>query len=295
MKETSDLLQDIPDLNTYRSHLEILGKLDFSDFTPLEIKIKYDHHAKIIPSIFGFLNPVKFNKLRFYRVRTCVNTSTENIELIKTFSYPPSKICTENGRANLIGKSVFYCSDDLMTAVRESGISKDETGFLTIWKPKATRPIKISILLPNDLTHHNVWHEMAKEGFAYAIKHYGIKNPGIADQLLLLNKFVAEKFQSEAKPYYLTSMIADELLFGNLWTDSLLYPSNKSDSLFCNLAIHPNVVDNFLELEKVVRFTVTDIKNTIISYSVGRYAENLHANLTWKKASHISEVDFKTL
>ena len=112
MKDISKLydsdLENFPDYDVYLNMLKELEKINFSNFTQEEIENSFLSKALIIPSTYGIRKKEIFNTEKFYRVRYLNNN--ENINIIRTFSYPSPAHCTKNGRCNLKGTSVFYCS-----------------------------------------------------------------------------------------------------------------------------------------------------------------------------------------
>ncbi|MFT4567971.1 MAG: hypothetical protein ACI9FN_002939 [Saprospiraceae bacterium] len=73
-----------------------------------------------------------------------------------------------------------------------------------------------------------------------------------------LYSFIANRFITENKPYPLTSMISDELLYGELWRYFIIYPSVLAQNKLCNMAFSPNSVNENLMLEKVIKFKIVD-------------------------------------
>ncbi len=108
---TSEDLASFPDLQAYKSDLEKLESYKFSDLTNAQIHDVIYDLAKTIPGSVGWFEPQNFNYHKFYRARKNIDKNVEDITLAQTYSYPAPKFCFENGRANLKGKSVFYCSN----------------------------------------------------------------------------------------------------------------------------------------------------------------------------------------
>jgi hypothetical protein len=104
---------------------------------------------------------------------------------------------------------------------------------------------------------------MAMESFQDWQKHLPENLKPKMKHIEALNNFLSKKFVEENFPYHLTSMLGWELFYGQLWTDLIVYSSVVSNSKFCNIAIHPNSVNENLMFEKVIIFRVIDIKNNI--------------------------------
>jgi RES domain len=293
-KITLEDLELFPDLSTYLSDLKKLQGYDFSNLTE---RGKYDvfyDYARILPTNIGWFNPEKFNLHKFYRVRLNIDREKEDISLAQTYSYPPPQYCFENGRANLKGRSVFYCSNDPRAAILECKPKVGDEGYLSIWNGVARRKIKIGHLLPFDLPPENTWNLMAQDSFEYLLKNLPSDAKDKFQHFIELYKFIAEIFITEKKPYNLTSMISEELIYGQLWRDFIIYPSVLVNSQLCNMAFHPNSVNENLKLEKVIEFKVTNINNNGPTFNLGKkvgFLEN--TKMTWKDRANEETGIFK--
>jgi hypothetical protein len=136
---------------------------------------------------------------------------------------------------------------------------------------------------------------LAKGAFEYAISHSNANAKDKAQQYILLHESLAKLFVSESFPYPITSMLADQLLYTNdTWKDAILYPSVGSDSLYCNFAFHPNVVDQFLQLEKVIPFVVKELHPNF-RYTAGQVGSLKHTAIYWNKNVKMEDIDFRNL
>ena len=100
-----------------------------------------------------------------------------------------------------------------------------------------------------------------------------------------------QKFVIEEAPYPLTSWLADNFLYGENWIDVVLYPSVAGGQKDCNMAIHPNTVDNNIKFQKVIKFKVMEVKETTIAYKPISVGELKHQLIEWRKAEE-NEKDF---
>ena len=287
-------LAEFPNLDMYKENLKLLKDYNFNGATPWEISEKYYHYATIFPQAFITQNPDRFNQHSFYRVRLNIDTNTEDINLIQTHSYPLPCFCGQNGRANLKGKSVFYCSNKPGAALFECKPKKGDEGFLSIWKPVAKRPIKFGVLLPTDLRQDNPWYELAISTFSTINDYLRAHAKDKFQHFVELYRFIAERFIEEKEPYHLTSWLSHELIYGEKWKDLILYPSVATDKLYCNMAFHPNTVHTQLRLEKVIRFIVRDVDGGRFLYSPGQVGEPKDTNIIWRP-SRPEEKDFMNL
>jgi hypothetical protein len=106
--------------------------------------------------------------------------------------------------------------------------------------------------------------------------------------------FVCTQFVSEKFPYSITSWLSDDLLYSHLKNDLILYPSVITNSHFCNLAIHPNFVDKYLTLEKVIQVGIEELSNQI-TYSFGLFGTPGRMNINWEKPTEEQEKEFRKI
>lgn len=275
-----------PDLEQYKLQLKQLGELT-PENTPFDkLYDKYFDLAVIFPQMTAMQTVDNFNQHRFFRVRLNVNEDIEDTRVIQTHSYPPGYVCKENGRANLKGKSVFYCSNDPTCALLESKPKVGDIAHVSIWNGTATRDIKIAVCLPIDLTEVNSFQVMANEAWVFAEKHYSNEARDKFQHFIELNKFISERFVQEKSPYFLTSWFADQILFHNdHWRDYILYPSMESNKHYCNMAFHPNTVTKYMTLEKVIRVKIVEVSDRGLKLTMGRVGEIEKTNIKWRKVT----------
>ena len=265
--------------------MRTLRNYDFANFSQKQIFHRYFDLAKLLTVPKYTIEKEKFNKLELFRSRLNINIEKEDINLVSTYSYPPPSFCIENGRANLKNKTVFYCSDEVVTAINESRPKNGDEVFLSIWKPITTRDIECSVCLPHNLNTKNRWSGIAKEVFEKLIKYYGEQAQSKSEHFIELNRFLTELFLNEKKPYSLTSMISNEHLYngdGNSWKDFLVYPSSATNSVYCNLAIHPNFVNSNLELVKVINLKIKGEVDKFFKFNIIKVGELKGNKMIWR-------------
>lgn len=281
-------------LATLKEKLEELRNINFSGLSKEEIAKIFFGYLKALPCLTAMYSVEKFNSFNFYRVRLGVNPESEDLSLIRTFSYPSSHFCSENGRANLKNKSVFYCSNSALTSVMESKPNIGDVGYLSIWKGKTNRKMKAGLFLPENLRSENEWRAVCDDLYQYArleaLKSHPEKYQFFHETL----RFISRLYLDENKPYHLTSWISDQMLHGLTWKDFIIYPSYLNEGYSCNMAIHPNTVDNHLEFKKVIRFKLQNKVGNNWIISTGSFGEIKNANIEWKMAAP-GELDFSKL
>jgi len=282
-----DDINDLPDLESFKNMLSSLKSSIPPTASVDEIaKVFYDH-AIMHTQLYGLINPSNFARLSFYRVRLNIDFACEDLGLIRTYSYPPASACKTNGRANIKGKSVFYCSDDALTAIYESKPKVGDIGYISIWNTqKVDRFVKYAICLPKDLRADNKWAISTREAHEYSEKHSQTRGANKAAQLDLLNQFLSIQFIEEREPYLLTSWLSDNLLYHDSKADFIAYPSIVANTQHCNLAFHPNSVDTLLTFKKVVRFKILEVVDSPkgLIMSTGKIAELNGSILQWRDA-----------
>jgi hypothetical protein len=276
---TEDLLK-YPDLPTYMKQLNELATMKLEEFAYEEIGRIFYERAILFQQTFGINAMEKFNKQRFFRARMNIGAN-EDIGLIRTFSYPPASFCKENGRANLKGKSAFYCSNQPGTAIIESKPVAGCTGYLSIWEANTVRDVKYGICLPENLCAENEFRLMA-DGIHKYIREESTIAKDKAEHFQFFHQFIAEKFLNEAEPYPLTSWIANEMLYGPHWRDFIIYPSVANDTVSCNMAFHPNSADSLLKLIKVMEFKVSQIRGGRVFFSDVRIGDFQNSVIEWR-------------
>ena len=280
---SNHLISRYLNLNHLKDKLEELKRSDFSNLNQRQLVTLFSSYIEVIPSIFGKYSIEKFNKFSFYRVRLNVKEN-EDLQLLRTFSYPLPQFCNENGRANLKNKSVFYTTNCALTAIMESKPKVGDTGYLSVWEGCTNRIIKASVLLPSNLEKKNNWSGLVEDVYA------NVEKTHILTQEII--HFISQLYVNEKPPYYLTSFISNELMYGDNWNDFVVYPSFINDGFSCNLAIHPNVVDNYLRFKKVIRFKVVKVHNREFAISTGRVGEIINTNIQWRTGTK-EEVDIE--
>ncbi len=281
-KDNQDFLNKIPDFETYKNDLDLLRTLNLDSCNDKEIEDAFFKYAKLLPHFISKIPKDHFNTKTFYRVRNLQHGS-EDISLIRTFSYPNPGICNFNGRANKAGKSVLYTSDYAIAAMIESKQKDEEIGFLGLWQPKVDRDVQFAIFLPKRIRGNNPWYDDAVQLHEYLSDQTISLGQNKKAQLDLLNEFVCDQFIYEKYPYPITSWLCIKMMYGYIGIDFILYPSVETDSHFCNLAFHPNFAEKYLTFDKALQFRFEYRKETKVKYSVGRIGKLNMTIIDWKE------------
>lgn len=200
----------------------------------------------------GFFTEIDYN-LPVYRVR---KKDFTNLTDIKELTYLQKENCKKTGRANVPYHPVFYGSLNPNCAIKEVSAENEEI-VLSEWHWKKNTNLTIKLF--------------AKDEHNDTLRRYGIKNvedyitgieklkgPIMKDSLLgnmISNtSHFSDLFLIE-NDYFASAILAFEELYRTRISildsvDAIIYPSIKmKDDV--NIAIHPEVVNNFLELKKI--------------------------------------------
>lgn len=295
--ENLDVLET--DFNQYKSVEDLKARLDkikqmsFRNYSRDQIVDLLLRDLCFIPVNVAYLDPELFNSRIFYRVRLNIG-QWENIHSDRTYSYPPPQVCKANGRANVRNSSVFYCSEFAHTSLWESRPKTGDFGSIAVWKGHTNRKIKVGFFLLEDIKKENPWSEMAFDFHAKLKEHHGLNQSDKHAFTQEITKFIAERFMYEKPDYPITSCIAHQAMFGEKIKDMLAYPSNVHEGSVCNYAFHPECVDSFLHLVKVIRFKVTEVKDGDMKYIPGNVGEYINGKMYWRRFRQ-DEADFENL
>lgn len=280
---------DYPEYEKYLNDLDILSKYDFSKLDYDGIYNKFHDLALKIPALGGSFD-TGINGLKLFRARVAKTIGEfEDKTIIQTFSFPPSNVCKNNGRANFKNKSVFYCTDDSVPALKESNVEINDEVYLSIWNYNSKRNLSYVCCLPEVLPANNSWYEYGKYHHNFLIEKQNENDEKLLKYKVALRNFITEKFMKEEFPYSITSMLSNEYLYEN-GIDMIMYPSAKTYQDYTNFAIHPNVALNHLELEILFHIIILDINEEQIKFKVKSIGYIENDKINWRKSNdHVIE------
>ncbi len=277
-------LDKFPDIDAYKAGLKHLVSLDKTTLTTEEIRKLWFEYAVLFPHPIGSLPPETANTLTVFRVRLNIDRNTEDLSLIRTFSYPNPCFCKANGRANLVNKSVFYCADNITTAIREAKPKAGDMAHISVWTIHCDKQqVNYAALFPASLPPANPWAKIAVTYYDKQVEYAREIGKDKAQQLILLSECVAELYIREQTPYPLTSWMANSILYESLGIDYLVYPSFTMNSDSCNFAFHPNFVDKYFTLQKVFKCRIDTIADDDFNLSIGQESNADFTSLSWQK------------
>ncbi len=275
------ILDQFPDFPVYQKHLQELEELDLKNFTQDQIHTAFYSRAILFPNK-GITIPNNESNSKFvYRVRFNINENKEDLNLIRTFSYPDPSFCLFNGRANLKNKSVFYCADIPLTAFLESRPKNNDIGYMGKWQLKCHRDLTFIAFFPTDMPQKNYWYQMAIKQQQSMIGEISRIKSDKNQQLEYLFTFISNLFAYEQPPYSISSWIANRLFYNFNGIDFLVYPSSKLNSESCNLAFHPNFIDKYFQLISIIKFKINALSEKCADYGVISIGKPDQTNIEW--------------
>lgn len=275
--------RSFPPISRYKKNLKELLEYNFSNKSFDEINDTYYDKAIILPSAKEKLHPDAFNDFLFYRVRINFDYNKNDANLINTYSYPPPSFCKKNGRSNIAGTSVFYCSDSPNSAMYEVNPKLNDTGFLSVWKIKVDRPIKLACLLPQTLKPVNPWSRFNTNVHSDQIRLWLESYPRLIEHYNALTAFIGDAYRLKDENYNLSSFISKKLLFEDVYNDFILYPSISMEETYSNMAFHPNFVDNHMVLYKTFQIKIKDFVDNTPAFSIGLVGELENGKMKWRR------------
>jgi hypothetical protein len=250
-----------------------------------------------------FQSPMQ--NLKLYRARYLPEDSNEDISKQSTFSYPPKENATSYQRANAPGHPVFYGALDGKTALEEliiNGDQKIKPGdkiYLSEWKLKSSNTVNLS-----NLTHPSINRDeqllspMTKRIFSDFSDIFRDEDYDFMYECLNSYKLISSLFLNESKSYLKSGSIAYDILFKTIMdkkrmVDGILYPSCSNRYRSGNCALHPDFVDENLELVNVRKIVFKEYISKGAQGNYQFYGFPDGKNVNWK--SFASEFDYDNI
>lgn len=213
---------------------------DFSFFTNNVIRLS------------GFCTEIDYN-FPIYRAR---KKDFENLTDPRELKYIPIENCKKTGRANVPYHPVFYGSFDPTSAVAELKLKNEEV-ILSEWRWKENSKLIIKLFAKIEhseyLKKYNI--QTVVDYIEAIIKIKGpIENSFLLNEMIETSSHLSDLFLLE-DDYFASAIVGFEELYRSRLSilnnvDAIIYPSIVSKNNI-NIAIHPEIVDEFLELKSV--------------------------------------------
>lgn len=238
-------------------------------------KVKAHTHYK------DYMPASVMNKFDIFRTRK-INLEYEDIEAVRTFAHPSPEYCKWNGRANVIGKPVFYGSIDKFASLAEVDPEVGIEHFVSLWQIK-NEGFQFVSFFTDDLPENNTFSDYAKKFYNTLIYHYTNEFPNQARQLKYLIDWINARFKNDVEPYTISSMIGYMSLYRHEIQktpdfDAVLYPSAKTDWQGVNIAFRPGYVEDNMEMMKAYWIRVNHRHDSKMTYQIQQIGDVVGEN-----------------
>jgi RES domain-containing protein len=181
----------------------------------------------------------------------------ESVDLIKTFSYPSPEKC-EIARANQKGCPVFYLADNPETALKEAGCEKGEVVYLSQWQITDASKANLFLFFDHPLPAEHPWEKVRISQAAQFEQSLEGVSKDIKEKWQQLHAAYCKAFLGD--DYHISSLIGHQLLHANNKPEVqiVVYPSKVEGEQSCNLAIHPEFADKYVQMNKIWKIQITD-------------------------------------
>lgn len=218
--------------------------------------------------ITGLTYKTKIERFQRVTINSRIFEEEKRISDIKYLENPPEKYVKKYGRANLIGQSVLYATDNPLTALAEMRPEAGQLITISKWKLATDYDLTVNSIFKNSPRKNRVSNSMTMRAqLEYSNLVSKIDYPkGLLDQIDLLIHFICDYFSKEVNDanhfdYFLSAHYANQIftVLQDGEIDAIFYPSVRQSLELTNIAMKATVFKNNYTLEsveesKLVRF-----------------------------------------
>ncbi|MCT4135548.1 RES domain-containing protein [Elizabethkingia anophelis] len=219
--------------------------------------------------ITGLTYKTKIEKFQRVTINSRIFGEEKRITEINHLENPPELYVKRFGRANMIGQSVLYATDNPLTALAEMRPEAGQLITISKWKLITDYDLTVYSIFKNSPLTTDVSNLMTiKAQIEYSKLISKINYPKeLLDQIDLLIQFICDCFSKEVNDlnhfdYFLSAHYANQIFttLQNGEIDAILYPSVRQSLELTNIAMKPavfkaNYVLESVEESKLVRFS----------------------------------------
>jgi len=248
------------DINNFREILEYFRQISKDGVNGVIEDWLLNMLEWTIPYQANFWFEEKFSRVERITINKRVLDENKRIKCIKHLKYPPSELVTKYSRCNLTGESVFYGTFNILTAIAEMKPEKGDIITRSIWCCNSDKQLKYCPIFYHQPTNGEVTNPRSRHYkfmFEQELKKtYSDSN--IREFIVELNKFISEQFSKPIntgnhRDYIFSSFFSSKILneMENGSIEAIHYPSVKEDLSLDNIAIKPDVFDEYFQLSEV--------------------------------------------
>lgn len=248
---------------------EKLRELDYKTFTPED----FENFKNYIFYAFNYVALLTndLTIVQTYRlvVNEYVTGKNEQITDINFLKYPKLDIVKDLkkfNRSNTPNSTVFYCAENIDTALKEIKPPLNKLVTVGVWKPKNPEKSLISFPILHSDDALNVSEGVQKATKAF--EEYGNFNSSLFKNFMRYYfKLFGREFTKRVNhhyEYYISALFSEQVFQRKrdidkaFQYDCIIYPSVGNDFMTENLAIHPDTLDNDFKLTEVFEFEVEE-------------------------------------
>lgn len=220
--------------------------------------------------ITGLTYKTKIEKFQRVTINSRIFGEEKRITEIKHLENPPKEYVKRYGRANLIGQSVLYATDNTLTALAEMRPEAGQLITISKWKLITDYDLTVNSIFKNSPTKNDTSNSMTMRAqFEYSKLVSKIDYPKeLLNQIDLLIQFVCDCFSKEVNDlnhfdYFLSAHYANQI-FETLQdgeVDAIFYPSVRQSLELSNIAMKPSVFKSNYALESVEESILVRFQN----------------------------------
>lgn len=210
--------------------------------------------------ITGLTYKTKIERFQRVTINSRIFGEENRISEINYLENPPEGYVKKYGRANLIGESVLYATDNPLTALAEMRPEAGQLITISKWKLKTDYDLTVNSIFKNSPTKNSFSNSMTiRAQLEYSKLVSKIDYPKeLLEQIDLLIKFVCDCFSKEVNDlnhfdYFLSAHYANQI-FTKLHDgeiDAIFYPSVRQSLELTNIAMKTTVFKSNYALESV--------------------------------------------
>ncbi|WP_130855203.1 hypothetical protein [Olivibacter jilunii] len=271
-EEEEQIFSNLPSF--YNELNNSLLNLDYSSFKQVDI----DDFKAYLSYAFNYTplitNQIEVNRL--YRLVINESVSGKNVRIVDTkyMKYPNLQIVTEKNvfnRCSTSKSTLFYLTEDIDTAIRETKPPINRLVTVGAWKPKKGKKFTSYPIIYDEkaiAANPNI-----QEAYASVKEIEDSYNPLLSGYLRSYLKLLCREYSKpiKSKLEYLISALFSESILElesdntDFNFDCILYPSVGNKFKTINIAFKPNVADQDFFLEKVIEFEIESYSDHYVS------------------------------
>lgn len=287
-------MKEIPELEDVKKSIENFKNgtfLKIDDFENIDDYLEYfdeifKSHFFSFHYMLQFQSPLNFN-FKLFRVREFSQIKNKN--LFCEYSYPPP-FYTTNGRCNFRNHPIFYCSNNPITALLEvvrNTDYKSKKFCISTWSLiNNNKDFIMGSFLQSKLHPLNLFQQFADnliDKIDETFEHQLTESQKLG--IIEFYNFLDSKF-IEDTDYSISAYLSHKKLYANhnYASDMVIYPSVQTEAKSVNFAIHPNFVDNCMNIERFYIVELNDYNSETNKFSItfSKYGKIEKNVILWK-------------